>query len=286
MNELRIAVFNVGMGQSILVYPMNQPSHTCLIDCGSDKDFCPADYLFNNSQYLKLPTTNGKPTLGNLLLTNYDQDHFSSIDKLKDKMHIWTTTLSNNIDSQKLKDIKDEVTPQLQHVCELKDNYTSPANDFNPVYTKTKYYLNNDELDSDYNTNHLSQIVFIEYGGSKICIAGDLEKPAWDIMLKKESVQNELRDTNILVAPHHGRENGFNDDVFNYCSPEVVLISDKSIIHETQEGVTQLYGNKVLSDGVVFDGNKRKVLTTRNDGHILISFNETGIRNYQKINLN
>ena len=282
MSNIDIAVFNIGMGQSILIYPRDQKDHACLVDCGSSDNFCPDDFIEYNRSLFPVSAT-GKPILGNLVLTNYDHDHFSAIDKLRDKVHIETTSLAKNISTEKLKEIKDEETEQLKHVCELKDTYVNPAPNFQPIYKKTIYSLENHELESDYNTNHLSQIVFIEYGESKVCIAGDLEKSAWEIILQKEEVQNELRATNIFVAPHHGRENGFSQEIFEYCSPEVIIISDKNIVHQTQEGLAQLYSSKVSGIGINFDGSPRKVLTTRNDGHILISLNNLGARAYGRL---
>jgi len=282
MSKIKIVVFNVGAGQSILIYPNDQTDHACLIDCGGeDGGFSPVEFLV--SKNLLPRDGNGKPKLGNLTITNYDHDHFSWLPDLRKKTEIWTSRLPKNISSAELKSHKDEVTYALEHICYMKDTYTGTAEDFKPVYTMNTYHLEQSDLDGDLNTNHLSQMVFIEFGSSKICVAGDLEKPAWEKILKKPEVRDHLNKVNVLIAPHHGRENGYHEAIFQYCSPEVIVISDKDIVHDTQNGMAQLYSSHVRGGGINFNGSWRKVLTTRSDGHILIEFEPNGARSYSPL---
>lgn len=275
MSKLQIAVFNVGAGQSILVYPSNQTDHAQLIDCGGDGDFSPVDFIVNNGL---LPNNR----LGGLILTNYDHDHFSWLPDLWEKVSIWTTRLPKNITSSELIACKPERTMALNHVCHLKDTYTAPAQYFNPVYNVYTYHLEQTDLDGKLNMNHLSQIVFVEYAGSKICIAGDLERPAWEKILNNPEVVYHLQTTNVLIAPHHGRDNGYHERIFKHCNPEVIIISDKEHMYGTQEGMTQQYANHVRGNGVPFGpiATLRKVLTTRNDGHLIVEFGDDSSRSY------
>lgn len=80
----------------------------------------------------------------------------------------------------------------------------------------------------------------------------------------------------MLIAPHHGRENGIYEELYDVygCKPKVVVISDDYKHHATQE-TTQFYGRK--ASGIsYFRGqyDPRKVLTTRSDGPIRFSFLE------------
>ena len=100
-------------------------------------------------------------------------------------------------------------------------------------------------------------------------------------MLAKADVQSWLKKTNVLVAPHHGRENGYHEKIFTYCKPDCVILSDKPIVHETQKDMTALYASHVRGDGVAYvpasgKSVSRKTLTTRNDGHILVTVPLTG----------
>ncbi len=282
MSKLQIAVFDVGAAQSILVFPNEQPSHARLIDCGGESEgFSPVEFIVSKNILPK--NANGKPRLGNLTITNYDHDHFSWLPDLRKKVDIWTTRLPKNITSQELKNHKDEITFALQHVCHLKDTYTGNAVDFTPVYTTHSYHLEQSDLDGDLNTNHLSQMLFVEFGGSKLCVAGDLERVAWEKILQKDAVKTHMLSTDVLIAPHHGRDNGYHESIFENCFPEVVVISDKDIMYDTQGGMAQKYAGHVLGDGVNFGGSTRKVLTTRSDGHILIEFGADGTRSYDTL---
>lgn len=278
MSTLQIVIFNVGAGQSIFVYPNDQPEYSQLIDCGGDADFSPVEYLTKS----KLLPNN---RLGSLVITNYDHDHFSWLPDLWSKVSIWTTRLPKNISSQELKNHKEEITNALLHVCHIKDTYISNAVGFSPIHQTFTYHLDQGDLEGGINTNHLSQIVFIEYAGSKICIAGDLEKSAWEKILQRQEVRNHLIGTNVLVAPHHGRENGYYESIFTYCKPETIIISDKELMYGTQDGMAQKYSTHVIGDGINFSGIQRKTVTTRSDGHILINFGIDGKRSYSPLNI-
>lgn len=74
------------------------------------------------------------------------------------------------------------------------------------------------------------------------------------------------------MASHHGRESGHAAEVFDYCSPQVVVISDEEIKYETQE---HAYGQHAT--GITWNGtDTRKVLTTRHDGILTITKNLSG----------
>jgi len=133
-----------------------------------------------------------------------------------------------------------------------------------------------------YDTNNLSQVVFVEHLGTVICVPGDIEQKGWVALLKEEpTIKDWLRKTNVFIASHHGRENGYHADVFTYCKPECIIISDKGIVHETQKDMSALYGTHVTGNGVPFNGNLRKILTTRNDGHLWLQLLPVGSRTYR-----
>ena len=75
-----------------------------------------------------------------------------------------------------------------------------------------------------------------------------------------------LSRVNIFVASHHGRENGYNEEIFKYCSPPII-ISDESIKYDTQDVDYRKHSKGIPWD----DGNTRYILTTRNDGMITIT---------------
>lgn len=69
------------------------------------------------------------------------------------------------------------------------------------------------------------------------------------------------------MASHHGRETGYREEVFDYCSPDIIIISDKEIVHETQKQNYTRHASGILWNG---GPERRYVLTTRSDGMITI----------------
>ena len=138
--------------------------------------------------------------------------------------------------------------------------------------------FHNDYREFD-DTNNLSCAVFIQFSNFKMLFPGDLERDGWSALLKNRRFREELSGVDILVAAHHGRESGYCKEVFNHCSPRAVIISDKQIEHETQL-MTSTYHQHVAAnypDGihVTASKNRRHVLTTRRDGHIILAVDAT-----------
>src|ERR1700686_3848456 len=128
MEPTDIIIFDVGLGQSIFIYPHSHPQYGMFIDCGHTEDFHPIDFLLKHG----LITNN---TVSNLTLTNYDQDHFSGLPYLRGKVHIKTVSFASNLTSFEIKELKEEITDALDHVCAIKDTYIHPAPDHLPPYT-------------------------------------------------------------------------------------------------------------------------------------------------------
>lgn len=277
MEQTEILIFDVGLGQSIFIYPHQAGEYGTLIDCGNTKDFEPIDFLLEKN-FIR----NG--VLGNLTLTNYDQDHFSGLPYLRSKVGIRTVYFASNLLTPEIKALKEKpLTQALLSTLEIKDLYTGSAENYAPPFTQRTFCLSKQDL-AAYDTNNLSQVVFLEDLGSVLCISGDLEASGWDTLLRKEpDVRTWLGKTDIFVASHHGRSNGYCPKVFSHCAPECIIISDKGIVHDTQQNMSAVYGKHVLGDGVAYKGdtaNKRKVLTTRDSGHLWVQLLPGGVRIY------
>lgn len=288
---LEMCVFNVGLGQCIFLRPAeNNGEYSTLIDCGSSPGFSPADFI---KQFLPRNEW-GQPNLKSLVLTNYDEDHFSGVVDLKNKVKIETISFAKNLSSDEIKNSKDIKTTALTEMLALKDGYTGAVSIWNPPYTKQSFSLNKNEIQETredvllnrWDTNNLSQLVFIEYKGFVICIPGDLEQKGWRNMLEKRpDVKPLLQRTRLLMASHHGRDNGYYPDIFNYCSPECVIISDEPLQYGTQDRMAAQYATHLRGNGILFEGTNRKVLTTRCDGHMLITIDDIGMATYKKLGI-
>jgi len=278
MEQTDLLVFDVEMGQSIFVYPHSAPEYAALIDCGNTQDFEPIDFLLQK-EFVQ------NSTLRELTITNYDQDHLSGLPYLQSKVTMHSVFFADNLSSQEIKALKTKPhTQALLSALEIKDRYTAKAANYAPPYKKWAFSLRKEDLEK-YDTNNLSQVIFLEHLGSVVCISGDLEEPGWKVLLEKQpAIKTWLAKTNVFIASHHGRTNGYCPDVFKHCKPECIIISDKGIVHETQRNMSALYGGHVLGDGVPYNGdaiNKRKVLTTRDSGHLWVQLLPGGVRIYR-----
>lgn len=272
-------IYNVKLGQCIGVLPHDNSEYAMMVDCGHDENFHPID---NFEKYLS--KNDDQPVVQSFVLTNYDHDHFSGLPYLYSRAKIKTVLLPKNLSMDEIRALKSESTNALDTLEKIRSTYTKDVTGHTPPFKQQVFSLKKEELEKvgiPIATNHLSQVVFIKYGETTFCIPGDLEYRSWELILKKPDVQAWLRQSNILIAAHHGRENGYHKDIFKYCSPLCVIFSDKNIIHNTQTNMSTLYASHVRKSGVMFTSAKgianfRKVLTTRNDGHILITVPRNG----------
>jgi hypothetical protein len=100
---------------------------------------------------------------------------------------------------------------------------------------------------------------------------GDMECAGWKALLQRADFRSALNNVDIFVASHHGREDGYCEEMFQYfgtSSPRFVVVSDKSIVHETQK-TGAWYAGKAT--GGVFNGEaNRRFITTRSDGSLIV----------------
>jgi beta-lactamase superfamily II metal-dependent hydrolase len=80
----------------------------------------------------------------------------------------------------------------------------------------------------------------------------------------QDYIRDKILNATVLLAPHHGRTGEFCEGFFRIVNPILSVISDKEIVHLTQEESSSLYKGR----GVKLYGQDRYVLTTRNDGNI------------------
>lgn len=239
-----------------------------MIDSGDRADWKPSAYI----RY-----TLNRPTLDYLFITNADQDHMSDLQGLWDiglNIPVWHRNPSMSVDTfRRIKEQGGALTGDARRYMQTLATHSLPvAEPFNGYMGGIELSLFWNPYPQFTNINDLSLVVFIKYAGFSILFPGDLEENGWLTLLNNPNFCYELSKTNILVASHHGRENGYCNRVFDFCHPQAVVISDKSIVHDTQQ-MTQTYRNEVIKyhpDGVYVatTAKRRHVLTTRRDGYI------------------
>jgi competence protein ComEC len=122
------------------------------------------------------------------------------------------------------------------------------------------------------NLNNHSIVTVVSHASSKIIIPGDNESASWNELLEDEAFKESIKDTDILLAPHHGRESGYSEALFDHISPYLIIVSDGA---ETDTSATDRYSKKSLG-WKVYKRNDiskvRKCVTTRSDGVIVVEF--------------
>ncbi|MGB3477830.1 MAG: hypothetical protein WBB67_01575 [bacterium] len=167
--------------------------------------------------------------------------------------------------------------------------------------------------DQDYG-NGISLVIFYRHGKHTLLIPGDitplvlshmleenkgLEKrytifdmvhtrnhPKWHLETNSQPSLKELlynHELSVLVAPHHGLESGFSDDLYTVCKsdkPDLVVISDKRHMAETDGQIDSRYQTADGASGMyvnIDDKDEfRYSVSTRKGHHILILFQGTG----------
>jgi len=238
-----------------------------LFDCGHDEQtgFRPSVYL---------PSI-GITTVHRFVVGNYDNDHVSDLTDLYKNINIARFFRNRSISEPTLRQLKLQGGPLssgLDTVLNMHRDYIHPA----PVVDYGGVDLEIFHVDYPVltDTNNLSVVSFLDYGPIHLVIPGDIEKKGWLELLKNPAFVNRLKTVNVFIASHHGRQNGYCEDVFAHCHPDIILISDKEMVHDTQDHEYAKHASGILWNGSNTD--RRYVLTTRCDGNMRITTNGIG----------
>jgi len=214
-----------------------------------------------------------------VVITHPHLDHLDDIlnfDKLEPKVFSRPKHLSKeNI----MSDIRDEDKEKFEKYFEINERYNFPLGENNPNDPNNpenygdliiKNYT--PRTCSEDNINNHSLIKVFSYAGIKVIIPGDNEKCSFEELLEDNDFVQTIRDSDILLAPHHGRKSGYNDDFINLVNPRLVVISDGRFCDTS---ATSRYSDNCRGWTVYKRSGgteERKCLTTRKDGVISASF--------------
>ena len=239
---MRIRVWDVEHGYCVMLQHvtkvgLNQEvgGRLAMIDSGSSADFKPSTYI----------KSLGRNKLDYLFITNADQDHMSDLKGLEDAGIMVETLIRNpsytGEQMRQIKQISGPLTNDATWYTNACDSFTGGTPDvpfdqgMNGITYRSfwnQYGLYAGQFND---TNNLSLVVFIKYANNKMLFPGDLEKDGWRALLLRADFRAELSGTDVLMASHHGRESGYCEDIFKYFTPSCVVISDKPIMHATQQ---------------------------------------------------
>ena len=239
---------------------------------GSNEEFSPLMHLKNKYKITQLDE---------VIITHPHTDHIDDIlnfDSLNPRVlsrpkHLTEEDIraaNHNYDSEK-----------IDKYLEIHNRYNQPVLDNeNPEYpenngdvTFRKFVPTNCGKS---NINNHSMVTIIEYLHVKIIIPGDNESASWKELLDNADFVEAIKDADIFLASHHGRESGFYSDLFEHFKPKLVIVSDGA---ETDRSAVSRY-SAVAEGWTIYDANgkeeTRYCLTTRNDGAILVKVGKSG----------
>lgn len=268
-----LQVFNVDHGAcSLLTLPTTQGNKYVLIDCGHNTDYggspwYPAVHLLSN----------GIKHADLLIVTNFDEDHVSGVPNLVENGVTVGCVLGNpTVPPEAIEHLKSEdgMGSGIRVIVNTLADRRAKGEAQNPPVIpglQLSWFWNPwPHWDTE---NNLSLVVHMSIHSFSFLFTGDMEHDGFENLLKYAPFANLVKGIHVLVAPHHGRENGKCEKLFDEhgCNPALVLISDCAKKHQSQETVPYYY---TKAGGIQdFRGNgPRYVLTTRSDDHFYFSF--------------
>ena len=222
-----------------------------------------------------------------LLLSNLDQDHLADLDGVLTHVQPGIIAANPTVDLNAFLHLKgrpDRMSSGLLSFARLLRRSTSGSWLHSVRYAGEPeqvdiYRCWNSVLAFPDNSNNLSLLTVVQYGEFKIVFAGDLETAGWRNLLVNPQIRAVLNGVNVLMASHHGRENGQSAEAMALMKPNIVVFSDSRGQHESQK-TDAWYRSRVpgIRQESLFGAKqqRRRVFTTRRDGNLRIRADKAG----------
>jgi beta-lactamase superfamily II metal-dependent hydrolase len=263
-----LEIFDVEHGACALI--TTSGNRHIVVDCGdnSSTGWEPGNALIQR----------GIIEIERLIVTNYDEDHVSGYNNLLQRVLVRGLQRNGSVTSSQISLLKSEdcIGPGVRSLSSSFRYFNGPplptvVDDLSIAAFHNWYGMPPVGFGDE---NNLSLVVFISCGVHRIVFPGDIERAGWLELLKLPAFVQQLCGVTIFVASHHGRANGFCDEVLKLCpNIQVFIISDKKTGFQSQETIDWY---RPYARGFDYNGNRRHVLTTRRDGKIEFSIPAAG----------
>ncbi|RMG10228.1 MAG: hypothetical protein D6728_11115 [Cyanobacteria bacterium J055] len=260
---LEIEIFNVEQGFCAAINLGEH--HSILIDSGenSSTGFKASNYLLQHHCR----------SLDCLVLATYTEDHLLGISDLVRESfgHIPINFLVAN------PSIEPDQFPGLDKALRRFGNALTMATDWHPECGKISQTLTVQDITLTFfwnnypdfkDAHNLSLVTFLSYRDINIIFPSDQQVEGWRSLLKCDDFCDRLRRVNMFVAADHGREEGYCPEVFDFCRPELIIVSNESNQRISPQILNQYQKHSKGSHYGICD---QKVLTTYDNGTITIS---------------
>jgi hypothetical protein len=253
----------------------------------------------------------GKYILDQLFLSHLDRDHISGYQLFID--NFWSnymTCPNDNINQDDIfkvnrdllgeenelrnlilqnmacRNTSDGNHPSLSHMNPL----ISIIDEINLFYLKPGYCENIEDLKSGY-PNNISLVLFIRAGNKTVLFPGDILKQGMSHLINNDNEFKEIIANNgvdYLVAPHHGLQTSFSEDLFQTIENNMTrlnIISEKIRNQKSNENRSDVDTRYYSSDYSTGDNTLGQNAVKTSGGHIVIDFEtiESEVRQYQNI---
>jgi len=274
-NHCEIVFWDVQHGH--MTYIKTPNNRHIVIDLGTG-DYSKGVEAF--SPLLHLKNKYGVNRLDYVIITHPHLDHINDIlnfDKLDPKVLRRPKHLSNE---EVMERVIEKDRAKFEKYCEINNRYNQPLDSSSIDSLSNPENFGGIKIDSfipincnHSNFNNHSIVSVLNFSEFKIVIPGDNEKCSFDELMTKKGFIDAISDADILLAPHHGRESGFNDDFINAVNPLLTVVSDAKFCDTSANArysaKSRGYRVHKTSTGKTIN---RKCLTTASDGEIVAHF--------------
>lgn len=260
-----LEIFNVAHGQYSLI--SSDAGAHMLIDCGHNggTGWRPSAMMAGR----------GIGFLDELVITNCDEDHASDLPNVLETVNIGCLTRNPTVAGDELYQLKAQggMGAGIAALADMTRRFNQPPGRFADFDGMTSTLFFNSYPEDFEDENNLSLVMVLRWPapnggpGFSILYGGDMERAGWLRLLARPDFRREMHDITVFVASHHGRSSGYSPELFEATGlrPEIFVISDCGIQHATQETIA-LY--RKHARGILHNGERRRVITTRRDGWI------------------
>lgn len=201
------------------------------------------NYPVNPIKYL---SDQGVGTIFRFILTHPDMDHMDGIKDLFNSFEVlnfWDTENTkvmdtnaswgkyNKEDWEFYQEIRNsEQSPKVLHLYagshgQFYNQYENGESGADGLYLLAPTIELVEEANNTKEYNDCSYVILYRTGNDKkIVFAGDSAEKTWNYIL--ENYKEDVTDIDILVAPHHGRKTGGNDEYLDILNPKLTLFGN------------------------------------------------------------
>ena len=212
---------------------------------------------FNQKEYPVNPVAyleeHGISSIFRFILTHPDMDHMDGIKAFFDRFspgNFWDTNNKKEMDDSSwstspynrsdwdfykhLRDTKPSDNPQWRaNLSGQNGKYwnrgeddTSGGDGLN-ILSPTQKLVDEANKKDDY--NDCSYVLLYRTGNKRIIFGGDSHDDTWEHILK--NWEKDVRDIDLLIAPHHGRDSGRSYDFLNVLKPSLTFFGNARSQH-------------------------------------------------------